>query len=72
MAPYSVPGHLIVARARVEAELPEVDRWVYQHGGRIETQPGVEAKALGEGRWHRGVATAPSDWYVIPASALGL
>ncbi|MFP5363127.1 MAG: hypothetical protein ACLGI5_10405 [Thermoleophilia bacterium] len=71
-APRSEPNHVIVARSRVEGDLSEIDAWVRTHGGRMETQPGYESQAMGQGRWQRGPTTEPSHWYVIPAAALGI
>jgi hypothetical protein len=72
-APLTVRDHVVVGRHRVKADdLDEVDRWVRRNGGDIRTQPGYESQSLGAGRWHRGPSTEPSDWYVIPAAALGL
>ncbi len=72
-APYSVPDHLVVLRDHVQAaDIGAVDRWVAANGGHIDTQPGYQSPALGTSTWQRGPSTPPSDWYVVPAQALGL
>jgi hypothetical protein len=71
-APFSIDGHVVISRERVAADADEIDRWVVEQSGWIETVPGYESQALGGGMWQRGPSTKPSRWYVVPAPAVGL
>ncbi len=44
-APFSESDHEVIDRERAFGELHEVDRWVIEHGGWIETVSGHESKA---------------------------
>jgi len=71
-APYPVIDHIVVLRERVTGDLDEIDRWVQEHGGHINTEPGSESSALTGGLWQRPPSTEPSRWYVVPGPAVGL
>jgi hypothetical protein len=71
-APFSVSGAVGVLRDRVQGDVDEVDRWVGEYGGRIEVVAGKESQSLGRGRWQRPPSAPSSQWYVVPAAALGI
>jgi hypothetical protein len=62
----------VVPRERVAGDLAQIDAWVIEHDGRIDTVPGEESQTLTGGRWQRRPSEPSSQWYVVPGAALDL
>jgi hypothetical protein len=67
-----VVDHVVVPRHRVAGDLAQIDAWVIEHGGRIDTLPGQQSQTLTGGRWQRPHSEPPSQWHVVPGTALDL